>query len=393
MRETAINPDDLKRVETEEQIAIKAGFALQSPIYALGTPVTEVGEANYRASRRDFEKLPTFKKLVKDVLALIAREERAYGNGKLSDITMLEDGRVKLRTQPEPLSISKRAFEQMLYRASMPKGSASYLEHCNPTLRAANMNAWLPRANDSIVLRTRNSAQGGREIFATLSDHRYHSYDIDRIANALAQSMPTGARGEFVYDGSRYQLKAHFHSDVQPKSVVAGEIFRASVLVDSSDDGSGAIRVRAAVTRNLCRNLIILHTAKKEEQATHLDADLETRIPTMIANACQRVSEFAERWTLATTERIAEEVADNYDATPIFERLIDEGLVDIKGVSDEDLLARLVHAFSLEPGGTRADVLNAITRAAHEEEWGNPFAASELEEQAGKLLYNFQLWG
>lgn len=393
MREAMINPEDLKRVETEEDIAVKAGFALQAPIYALGTPVNEVGEENYRASRRDFEKLPAFKRLVKDALAQIENEKRADGHGKLSDLKMVQDGTIEVPNQRAPLHISKRAFEQMLYRAGMPKGSASYLENCAPALRSTNMNEWLRRSDDSILLRTRKSASGGREIYATLSDHRYHKYDIDRLANALVESIPTGARGEFIYDGSRYQLKAHFHSDIQPKSAVAGEIFRASVIVDSADDGSCALRVRAAVTRNLCRNLIILHTAKKEEQATHLDADLETKIPEMIKGACERVSGFAERWTQATRERIAEEAAGMYDATPIFERLIDEGLVEAPNVSDDDLLARLVRAFSEEPGGTRADVLNAITRAAHEETWANPWASSDLEEQAGKLLYNFQLWG
>src|SRR5258708_4186607 len=129
MRELAINPDDLKRVETEEDIAIKAGFALQAPIYALGTPVNEVGEENYRALRRDFEKLPVFKRLVKDALAQIEGEKRADGHGKICDLKMSEDGTIEVPGQCAPLHISKRAFEQLLYRAGMPRGSASYHEN------------------------------------------------------------------------------------------------------------------------------------------------------------------------------------------------------------------------------------------------------------------------
>jgi hypothetical protein len=388
-----VNEQDLKRAETDLQIAEKAGFTLAAPIYALGTPVNEVGAKNYRASRKSFEKLPTFKCLAKDALATIEAEHRKDVHHNLCDLFMHEDGSVLVPNEKKPLSLSKRAFEQMLYRAKMPRGSASYLEACEPALRSTNMNQWLTRAADAVVLRTRKCNEGGREIYATLSDHRYHLYDFDKLAEGLLATVPTGARGEFIYDGSRYQLKAHFHSDIQPESAVAGEIFHASVIIDSADDGSRAIRVQAAVMRNLCRNLIILHTDKKEEQATHLDVDLETRIPELIKRACERVKGFAERWTEATRERIAEEAGGMYDVTPIFERLVDEGLIEMEGVADEEMIARLLCAWSQEPGGTRADVLNAITRAAHEETWGNPWAASELEEQAGKLLYNFQLWG
>lgn len=388
-----INTEDLKRAETDIQIAEKAGFNLKAPLYALGTPVDEVGAENYRASRKSFEKLPTFKRLVKDALATIESENRKDAHHNLCDLYMHEDGTVFVPNEKKPLEITKRAFEQTLYRAKMPRGSASYLEACKPELRATNMNVWLTAAKDAVVLRTRKCATGGREIYATLSDHRYHLYDFDKLATELAAALPTGARGEFIYDGSRYQLKAHFHSDIQPESAVAGEIFNATVLVDSADDGSRAIRVQAAVTRNLCRNLIILHTDKKDEQATHLDVDLETKIPELIKRACERVTGFAERWTEATRERIAEEAAGMFDVTPIFEKLIDEGLIDMPGVDDDEMIARLMRAWHQEPGGTRADVLNAITRAAHEETWGNPWASSELEEQAGKLLYNFNVWG
>jgi hypothetical protein len=45
-------------------------------------------------------------------------------------------------------------------------------------------------------------------------------------------------------------------------------------------------------------------------------------------------------------------------------------------------------AWLKEPGETRSAYVNAITRAAHESPWSNPWATDELEEQAGKLLYN-----
>src|SRR5262249_9089421 len=65
-----------------------------------------------------------------------------------------------------------------------------------------------------------------------------------------------------VYDGHRARLNILFHSNIEPERCVAGEIFKAGVLVTSADDGSGAIRISAEVWRNLCRNLIILGRAR-----------------------------------------------------------------------------------------------------------------------------------
>ena len=43
-------------------------------------------------------------------------------------------------------------------------------------------------------------------------------------------------------------------------------------------------------------------------------------------------------------------------------------------------------AWEKEPGYTRASLVNAISRAAHEAAWANPWVTEELEEAAGRLL-------
>jgi len=48
---------------------------------------------------------------------------------------------------------------------------------------------------------------------------------------------------------------------------------------------------------------------------------------------------------------------------------------------------RLQRAWDLEPGYCKTVIVNAITRAAHTEEWRSWTTSEELERTAGELLY------
>jgi hypothetical protein len=235
------------------------------------------------------------------------------------------------------------------------------------------------------MVRTRRSL-GGPEIFAVLGT-RYKTHDADQLASAILESAPLGARGELLYDGSRFELRACWHSDIQPEAAVAGEIFRAFMAVETADDGSRAIRIRVGVVRNLCRNLLVLDVAEQSATATHRRADLATSVRQMMATAASKVESFATKWTEARRDHVIDGIYGSYDPAPIFGELVRQGLVSVPGVDDDDMVTRLVRAWQAEPGSTRADVVNAITRAAHAEPWSSPWTSGVLEEQAGRLLH------
>ena len=54
-------------------------------------------------------------------------------------------------------------------------------------------------------------------------------------------------------------------------------------------------------------------------------------------------------------------------------------------VARDTLVEALLTAHSKEPGDSLVDVLNAVTRAAHEAEWSE-FHRQMLEQRAGELL-------
>ncbi len=68
--------------------------------------------------------------------------------------------------------------------------------------------------------------------------------------------------------------------------------------------------------------------------------------------------------------------------------LLAGGLLSLPGRDLDEKADRVARAWSMEPGPTRADLVNAITRAAHEEfSWSSPWAIQETETQASELLY------
>jgi len=256
-------------------------------------------------------------------------------------------------------------------------------------LRAVNFSAWQPETHATTLLRER-TIKGARQIFAALGSRYRTDCDTDALARVIATApRAQGAKGEFLYDGHRAQIKAIYHSDIKPDSAVAGEIFKATVIVDTADDGSQGIKVRAGVIRNLCRNLIILDESEQSETTAHVGEDLAQSVSDMIARAFVKIEAFGSAWGNATKERILDEAANVYDVETVFKKLWDAELIGVTGDLDEAAqIGRFVRAWKKEPGYTRADIVNAITRAAHEEAWGNPWDCTDLEEQGGQLLYN-----
>jgi len=51
------------------------------------------------------------------------------------------------------------------------------------------------------------------------------------------------------------------------------------------------------------------------------------------------------------------------------------------------MVERLQRAWDIEPGYSKAAIVNAVTRAAHTEEWRSWQTSEELERAAGELLY------
>jgi hypothetical protein len=231
--------------------------------------------------------------------------------------------------------------------------------------------------------------EGKRQLFAVVSDRYNRDCDADRIAriiNTYVEESKVPAKATALYDGHRFRMSILYHTDI--KTPVVGELFKAGVTIDTADDGSRGITVTPMVIRNLCLNLIILDKATQSINLTHLRTNLYDSVSGAIRAAFDKVVDFGKKWADAREERILDSIYEHANPEEVFTELVKQGHIKISGVPKKELVEKLVNAWRVEPGYAKSDIVNAITRAAHTSTWGSPWVGTDLEEQAGKLLYN-----
>lgn len=404
IRGQTVDAEGAARATADEQAAKAAGFALRPPLYQIGTMVVKAGVENFKASRNDFDRMPGAGEALHKLAQQVKAEEREDHVVVVPEICMLENGQLAVPGNGTHL-MSERAFES-LCQFTTPPGGASYLSECPPALRALNINHWMPIARRldarktkkqgqvveverELTLRTRLSKDAtGREVFA-VTGPRYGVYNIDQLAEEILAGLEGDARAEITYDGYKVAVNVLFHSNVPATKVVAGEIFKAGMKITAADDGSGSLKFRAMVWRNLCLNLIVIDFKEllvgsrrhigtgesiTEDVRRHLKATKE------------HIGYFAKRWDEASVENLCE----RYDlAKPedVIKGLVLNKVVWTPGVKAEEQIERLTKAWQQEPGYTKTAFINAITRMAHTETWRSWEQVEELEAKAGEMLF------
>lgn len=397
-----ISSEGKARAQADEKAAESAGFSLAPPVYEIGSLVNSWGVDNFRASRSEYEAMPTTTEACERLIDLVQAEDRRDFVVEASALRMLPTG--ELTRGEGKLPVTKRALSGLA--GFVTPGGGSYLAQCPTDLRAHNVNHWLERAYQvdaratkrtgatvekprEITLRTRvNHATGQRENFATVGP-RYAAYDIDKIAAQVmgADAIPADARADIVYDGYKSRIDVLFHSDIQPEKCVAGEIFKAGILVKTADDGTGAIQIGAQVWRNLCLNLMIIdHDVLETTRRRHVGRGIAESVEDGIIAAMAKIQHFADAWSAATIENVLEKYGCA-DVEAVFRGLVFNKVVHVPGVQPAEMHARLMNAWQAEPGYTKTDIVNAVTRAAHAESWRRWEDVEDMERTGGELLF------
>ncbi len=390
-----VDAEGAARARADEELANLIGLSPRPPVYEIGSRVNETGVGNFRASRQQWEEYPTLPELERVFCDRVAAEERRDYIMAARDIAATDDGRVtgSISYIEDDVScvdafdakLTERALLGMASRVT--PGGAKYLAQCPADLRAANLRYWLGQRGDAkLTLRTRKSGEG-RELYAACGP-KYASFDADKVMQKAAAAIGHDARGKVTYDGYRMTLDAIFHSNVQPAKAVAGEFFKGIIRVRAADDGSGSINVSLGLWRNLCLNLIVIDFSKVlVGKRSHVGADtIEADIAELMAVANERIGLVVGKWSEANVEDVLARY-DLQDVDQVFRGLVLNGAVHATGVKPDEMIERLHRAWEREPGYSKTSILNAITRAAHEEEWRSWSDAEELESTAGELLY------
>jgi hypothetical protein len=410
-----------------------AGFAPARPLYDRGTPVIGLGVQNARASHRAWEKMPRLKDAVELFNMHVRAEQRRDVLIPIEHLAMHADGMLTGEHNDKWL-LEPEALVQLATRLGVPQ--PSFLASAWPNLRAMVWNQMLATAMkhdkstcpqehalrktlDSLqTVRARlRAADGGKDaVWAVLSD-RYATFDVDQIAASLAKGLSqfNDARCEITYDGRSAQFDVLFHSNVEPEKFVAGEFFKVGYRVRTSDAGGGSIKVSLLVYQNLCLNLIVIDVATFVlANLRHIGSSeaLASKFREAVRVGEQKIGHFLRAWNFAADDSLADTNAGRLVLSDRV-RLLDElptgdtfteaellaGVFSGLGKSDlvsigRDDIPGLIAAHALDTSSarelvpvTRASVVNAITRYAHETVGRlNPSKQSELESQAGALL-------
>lgn len=439
----------LARSERDRAAAIAAGWAPADTVYTRGLRVIEAGVEAARQSREEYDRKPLVSELCADFVGRIAGEERRDIIVPAAAIRMASDGSISAlpgRADIEDAAIQgfdgtleADAFPALCSRMGFASGARYLRDRCSPELRAHNVNAQAvalnareakaaaaerdnakregraPAAVASLIsLRTRRAPNDARSVYAVTSP-TYAPFDADKVAEAIARSTPNDARGSVAYDGRRTRFEVLFTSNVQPRHYVAGEFFKAGVIVTTDDTGAGGIRARAVVWQNLCLNLAIIDEASRSLlHLIHVGnvSELARKFAAGYRAALDSLEHFLKVWGYACEEDVAigaRRVSDT--SVPdqprelvegVFAGLISGGararlkLPRPKGKKLSDLVDELVQCWERDESGarsvhatSRAAIVNAITRWAHElvEQIDDPWAEDEISRQACALLW------
>lgn len=418
-----ISPEGKARSERDASVLSANGFSVAKPLFERGTVVNEIGVENARKARAEYEAMPRTADACEELLLTVRAEKRQDTAARLSDLTMLADGR--MTRGGGTLQVTERAFQQLAGRLSSclsgqggPSlgGAGSYLRACPPALRAQNVNHWLDEsrklisaspesADENVTLRHRRS-QTGREIYSVVSPS-YSAYDADQIAEAVGRAVPNGARGGVTYDGYRTRIEALFHTTVQPQHFVAGEFFRAGVVVRTDDTGGGSITVQAVVWQNLCLNLIVIDRSSQETcRIRHVGSvsRLADEFRKGFDAALGKIHHFVEAWDTACDDVITAPsgFAKYKDGAELRKALMEAAITSVVQRDLVPVVGRKADAVPVlrrlwesddsgagraHDGLNRAGLVNAFTRYAHTvAAQTGPWIEDEIQESAGRLL-------
>jgi hypothetical protein len=367
------------RIRRDEAWLADAGFALRPPVYAPGTRVLPVGDANFRTERQRVEGLPPFPGAAAAVEGTIRLENRADVSASVRDVAMNDYG--NLVVGETEYALEHGAFLQLALHLQIGMGARYLVERCDRELRAENVNHQLRKFPDkALVFRTRAGPEDEpRRIYATVT-RGYTPVDTDAVLKTVLPCL-TDARAELVYDGSGMTATALFMPD-HVVDLAAGDIFKAGVRIRTDDTGRGRVRIAAVVWRNLCLNLLIIDEGEVETVSEVHRGD-PARILAAVALGVEaaraKIATFLDAWGHARTVKV-------HPTETIRQWVATKKLTPRTDKERDHLVDVILGAWEHEPGNTLADAVNAVSRAAHETPSFPMDFREQLERQAARLV-------
>lgn len=361
------------------------------PIYPAGSVVNETGVRNFKIKRQELERLPTGDVACFDTLKQVLAEGRMETELNAQWITPGEEPGTMM-VNDSIYRFTPKALGHLFSLIGAPQYAAAHAPYASAAVLAQMIHDYMPRQERKLVAAFRKAGVGGAPMdlptVYRVASEKYTAYEADRLLVTLLHTCPDllkGWRGEVKYDGER--LVIDFMA--MPDSVVdlaAGDVFKIGMRMRANDVREGSITFDLIAHRNRCLNLIVigeLETQMMNVRHTGAMEDIFTMVSSAMPKAELAFAEFRHAWGIARSEQI---ITNDLPADKFMEGLAASKMLSLPGDTGA-IKSALLNAWLEEPGYDRAAVVNAVTRAVHEQfSWRDQFGSTKVEAEAGRML-------
>ena len=389
--------------------------------YKRGTAVVDVGYDNLEAARDVWDNKPTVRIAADQFVDILRKEDRQDIEIPLRELTMTPSGRLNIPghgfapmedyglksllssangiDMPNPANLNDLLF---------PRAFSMFMA-LDPDIRADVWNQHVERYADKeqvVKLRTRQY-DGIRSIFATVTP-TYSAYDADDVAAFIADVL--GESGEYRADiqynseTTNFTMDVTMHAPSDLTDFSAGDLYEVGYRFKSNDRGGGSINGGAIAFWNECLNMIILHSETSELIRVIHKGEVAKKMEAVrqgMEQGREAMKRFAIHWGLLGATDVSGFVLDGkpvdsvhheetglriYTAPQAMLAALVDGKHIGEGLARDVAIQSLLDSYSNQGGGdTMQDVMNAVTRMAHES-LVDDCKRDLLEREAGALV-------
>jgi hypothetical protein len=224
----------------------------------------------------------------------------------------------------------------------------------------------------------------------------YPCFDSHSVLEAIAKVVPKDSRCEVTYDAltTRAVIDVSLCNPHEiPEDTCVGTLHKAFLRIDTQDNGLSSVKTSFGVIRVRCVNSTLVENALAGAKHRHYGSieDLERLVLQGTASFEAIMNHYSAKWESANIHRLLNpdgKVLE--DPKEAFKLLIANGWLKAPTGGRKkvkEFLSQLLTAHEYEKGDSFAAYQRAATRAAHTNSWKSAFYQSDLEAQAGALLY------
>ena len=411
--------------------------------YERGKTVIDLGYHNLGASRTTWDNKPRPDACVSSFVSQIGKEEREDFVVPLTELKLRDDGKLYSpdtgwinveRSGLAKLLSSAKYFDRaeydkmynhvasQQYQSPVPypvesdytsqlyPSALSLFLKLDPDIRAYVFNEQMKRHgfhDQEVKMRTRLGPDG-RGVFSVVSP-TYTTYDADEVAQFIGNVLrdnfdPDMFRAEIKYNAKTtdFMFDATMHAPSNLTDFSAGDVFEVGYRFKANDVGGGAVKGGGIAFWNECLNMIIIDSKTSELVKVVHKGDVESKMKKMLngmEKSKEAMNRFAIDWGILSSidaegmvvngEAIETTVSESgvVERAPVamLKALVDSGRIG-KGIGRDAAVQYLLESYDNQGGGnTMQDVINAVTRMAHES-MVDDCVRDGLEQQAGALV-------